>query len=131
MGSKRPILLNRLELQIMKIIWKRGEATVREVKEELDKKRPLAYSTIATMMQYLERKGFLTHKSGGRAYVYKPLVGYEEVAKGMVQDLIDRLFNGAPDLLMNTLLKVKKLSPEELKQLRKRIALHYKEESRE
>jgi len=129
MKLKGPILLNRLELQIMKIIWKKEQATARQVKKELDKKRPLAYSTVATMLKYLEQKGFLTHDVGNRAYVYKPLVQEEEVSKGMLQDLIDRLFDGEPELLMNTLAKVKDLKKEEVQQLRDRITQHYKEKA--
>ena len=122
---KKPILLNRLELQIMKIIWKKGQATAREVKNELDKVRPLAYTTVATMLKYLEQKGFLTHEVSGKTHVYKPLVGQEEVSQGMLLDLIDRLFDGSAELLMTTLAKTKELTPEQLQELRERIAQHY------
>lgn len=127
MKLKDPVLLNRVELQIMKIIWNKGQATARQVKNELDKKRPLAYTTVATMLNYLEQKGFLTHDAGERAYIYKPLVQREEVSQGMLLDLIDRLFDGSMELLMNTLTKTKNLTEEELTMLRKRISQHHKE----
>ena len=127
MKLKEPVLLNRVELQIMRIIWKKEQATVRQVKNELDKKHPLAYTTVATMLNYLEQKGFLTYEAGERAYIYKPLVQREEVSQGMLLDLIDRLFDGSVELLMNTLAKTKNLTEEELQMLRKRISQHHKE----
>lgn len=123
--NKKPVLLNRLELQIMKIIWKKGQANAREVTNELAKYRPLAYTTVATMLKYLENKGFLTHEVSERTHIYKPLVQKEDASQGMILDIIDRLFDGSVELLMNTLVKTKELPPEQLQELRERIAQHY------
>ncbi len=61
-----------LELELLKVIWERGEATVREVFSDLEKHRKIAYTTVLTMMGVLERKGHLTKRAGERAYVYNP-----------------------------------------------------------
>ncbi len=124
--NKKPILLNRLELQIMKILWKKGQATTREVKNELDKSRPLAYTTVATMLNYIEQKGFLTHGVSGRTHIYKPLIQQGDVSQGMLLDLMDRLFDGSVELLMTSLAKTRELTPEQLQELRERIMQHYK-----
>ena len=68
------IILTRQELQIMKVVWERGSATVKDVCEVMSKRKPTAYTTILTLMGILEEKGALSHVRSGRAYLYKPLL---------------------------------------------------------
>ena len=68
------IILTRQELQIMKAVWDRGAATVREVCDVISQRKATAYTTILTLMGILEDKGALTHVRAGRAYIYKPLL---------------------------------------------------------
>ncbi|RKY01402.1 BlaI/MecI/CopY family transcriptional regulator [Candidatus Poribacteria bacterium] len=119
--GKRPTL-HRAELEVMKIIWGKGEATVRDVWEVLYRRRGLAYTSVASIMRKLEEKGFLAHRVVGRSYVYRPLVGEEEVSKGMLRDLLDRLFEGSVEKLLMALAEVEDISEEELDQLKRRIA---------
>lgn len=119
--GKRPTL-HRAELEVMKIIWGKGEATVRDVWEVLYRRRGLAYTSVASIMRKLEEKGFLTHRVVGRSYVYRPLVGEEEVSKGMLRDLLDRLFEGSVEKLLMALAEVEDISEEELDRLKRRIA---------
>ena len=114
--GKRPTL-HRAELEVMKIIWGKGEATVRDVWEVLYRRRGLAYTSVASIMRKLEEKGFLTHRVVGRSYVYRPLVGEEEVSKGMLRDLLDRLFEGSVEKLLMALAEVEDISEEELDRL--------------
>ena len=123
----KKLMLHKRELQIMKILWEKGQATVRDVYETLLAKERVAYTTVSTMLNSLEEKGFLRHDVDGRTYVYKPLVAKDEVSQGMLQDLLERLFDGSTEMLLNTLVKVKNLNKDDLEQLWQRVALHESE----
>jgi BlaI family penicillinase repressor len=118
MTSARPVLTDQ-ELEIMKIIWTRGSATVRDVYEELLKRRKIAYTTVMTMMGILEQKGHLKKSTEERAYVYTPSQPQREVVGNMVQDFLKRVFNGSAKPLLVHLVEDKKLSPDELDEIRK------------
>lgn len=118
MKSGKPILTDQ-ELEIMKIVWDRGTATVRDVYEELLKHRKIAYTTVMTMMGILEQKGHLKKSADERAYVYTPSQPKREVVGNMVQDFLKRVFNGSAKPLLIHLVEDKKLSPEELDEIRK------------
>jgi len=125
------LMLHKLELEFMKIIWEKGRATAREVKDAIDEKRPLAESTVRTMLRHLEKKGFLTHHVDEddfrKSYVYRPLVQRDEVSKSMLQDILDRLFDGSRELLLNYLFEDEEIDLEELQNLREKIAPKRKE----
>jgi len=114
------IRLGRLEMQIMNVVWNRGKATVHEVKDELSKgrKKP-AYSTILTMMRKLEAKGFLKHDVNDRTYVYESAISRSTARQGIVGDLLDRLFEGSPALLLTSLVEQNRISDDELAAIRK------------
>ncbi len=122
MARKRNGQLAARELQIMKVVWARGRATVQEVQEALNFHAPLAYTTILTMMRILEQKGYLGHEEEGRTYVYFPRVSEGEASRSLVRDLIDRVFDGSPALLMQNLLQTEDLALEELQRLKQMIA---------
>jgi predicted transcriptional regulator len=86
--------LASLQLAIMRALWQRGEATVADVREDLHDDRPLAYTTIATMLAKMERKGYVAHRIEGRAHIFRPAIDQEKVSRSMVTDLADRLFAG-------------------------------------
>jgi predicted transcriptional regulator len=88
-------LLTNQELEIMKIVWGRGRSTVREVYEELLKRRKIAYTTVMTMMGTLEQKNHLRKSEQGRAYVYVPTESQAKVVGNMVQEFVKRVFNGS------------------------------------
>ena len=118
MKSDTPLLTDQ-ELEIMKIVWVRGSATVRDVYEELLKRRKIAYTTVMTMMGILEQKGHLKKSADERAYVYSPAQPQREVVGNMVHDFLKRVFNGSAKPLLIQLVEDKKLSPEELDEIRK------------
>ncbi len=105
----------------MKVIWQRETATVREVYEALREKRPIAYTTVMTMMNVLEEKGYLEKRRVDRAYVYKPTRPQQQVVRQMVTDFVDRVFDGAAAALFVHLAKDTRLSKDERKQIRKLI----------
>jgi BlaI family transcriptional regulator, penicillinase repressor len=88
------------ELEIMKIVWSRGRSTVREVYEELLKRRKIAYTTVMTMMGTLEQKKRLKKSEQGRAYVYVPTEPQAKVVGSMVQEFVKRVFNGSAGPLL-------------------------------
>jgi predicted transcriptional regulator len=107
------------ELAIMKILWQRGRSTVREVYEELRKERTLAYTTVLTMMGILEHKGYVKRTAGERAYIYTPARPQRQVVGGLVNDFVNRVFDGSAQPLLVHLIESRGLSAEELDELRK------------
>lgn len=107
------------ELAIMKILWQRGRSTVREVYEELRKERPLAYTTVLTMMGILEHKRYVKRTAGERAYIYSPTRPQEQVVGGLVNDFVNRVFDGSAKPLLVHLIESRDLSAQELQELRK------------
>jgi predicted transcriptional regulator len=98
------------ELAIMKIVWQREKATVRDVYEALRETRQVAYTTVMTMMKILEEKGYLKKTSVDRAHLYKPARPRQQVVGAMVRDFLDRVFDGASDSLLLHLAKDNKLT---------------------
>ena len=116
MKPKKPGLTD-LELEIMKVVWKLGTATVREVYEELLQHRKIAYTTVQTMMGLLEHKGRLKKETTDRAYVYRPAQPQNEVVGGMVGDFVKRVFNGSAKPLLVHLVESKRISQEHLDEI--------------
>jgi BlaI family penicillinase repressor len=110
-------LPTELELEILKVIWDRGRATVREVYQDLQQQRKIAYTTVLTMMGILERKGHLRKTAGEKAYVYSPADPRAKVLDGMVKEFINRVFNGSAQPLLVHLMERRGLSDEELDQV--------------
>jgi BlaI family transcriptional regulator, penicillinase repressor len=101
------------ELAIMKVIWTRETTTVRDVYEALRARRPIAYTTVMTMMKILEEKGYLKKSQDERAYVYRPAKPRQQVVGAMVRDFVDRVFDGAAGGLLLHLAKDRRLSKDE------------------
>lgn len=122
--SKKPseIRLGRLELQIMNVVWERGTATVHDVKEAISRGRKPAYSTILTMMRKLEAKGYLEHDVAERTYVYRTTISRQTARRSMLGDLLERVFDGSPSLLVSSLVEQNQLTERELSEIRKLIA---------
>jgi BlaI family transcriptional regulator, penicillinase repressor len=98
------------ELAIMKVVWRLDKATVRDVYEALRDRRPVAYTTVMTMMKILEEKGYLKKALVDRAHVYRPAQRRQQVVGAMVRDFLDRVFDGAPADLLVHLAKDNKLT---------------------
>ena len=101
----------------MKVIWPREQATVREVYDELRARRAIAYTTVQTMMNVLETKGHLARQSGERAHVYTPVRPQQTVVRSMVREFVDRVFDGSSRPLLVHLLKDKRLSTRDRREL--------------
>ena len=107
------------ELEIMKVIWPKGQATIREVYDELREQRAIAYTTVQTMMNILETKGHLTREPGEKAHVYAPARPQQAVVKSMVREFVNRVFDGSARPLLVHLLKEKGLTERERRELQK------------
>jgi BlaI family penicillinase repressor len=109
------------ELAIMKVVWRCGKATVREVYETLREQRPIAYTTVMTMMNILEEKRYLEKGLVDRAYVYRPTRPQHQVVGQMVTDFVDRVFDGAATGLLVHLARDNRLSRDERRHIRRII----------
>ena len=117
----RKIGLTDQELEIMKVVWERGNATVREVYEELLKGRKIAYTTVLTMMGILEQKGRLKKEAGERAYIFQPTEPRAQVVGTMVTDFFKRVFNGSAKPLLVHLAESREIRQEHLDEISKML----------
>ena len=87
-------ILGELEVQVMEVVWRRGEVSVRDVFEELDNKRSIAYTTVLSTMSNLHRKGFLHRTKSGVAFLYTPAYSRDELARLAVDEVVTGLMDG-------------------------------------
>jgi predicted transcriptional regulator len=113
----RKTVLTEHELEIMQVVWQRPTVTVRDVYEELLKRRKIAYTTVMTMMGILEQKGFLKKNQGEKAYVYRPAQPKSKVVGSMVNDFVSRVFDGSAKPLLVHLVENEHLSQEEVDEI--------------
>lgn len=123
--SKEPIVkLSGRQLAIMNILWERGEATVADVQAALDVERPLAYSTVATVLSRMEKKGLVTHRVEDRVYFYEAAVTRDGAGKSLIGDVIERIFGGSPAELVNHLLESESIDKAELQRIKELVRKH-------
>jgi len=113
--------LTGLQLSILRVLWEKGEATTQGVREHLTVGRPLALTTVATIMSRLERKGVLTHRREGRQHVYRATVSRAGVRRSKVQELTENLFGGDPVALLSHLVKADDVDADELRRIREML----------
>ena len=104
------------ELEVMSILWRRGSATVAEVRDELDE--DLAYTSVLSALQTLEEKGFVRHEAHGRAYKYLPLVGADRAGGSAMARIRDAIFHGSAERMFAQFVSDRNLSREELERMR-------------
>ena len=105
----------------MKVVWQLESATVRNVYEELLKKRHIAYTTVMTLMNILEKKGHLKKRQQDRAYVYSPAKPQKQVIGAIVRDFVQRVFNGSAEPLLLHLIEDEQLTAKDLDEIRRAI----------
>ena len=120
MRSKSPTLTEQ-ELEIMKVVWKREKATVRDVYESLLARRKIAYTTVMTIMNILEQKKYLRKSADDRAYIYRPAKPKKQVIQGMVREFVDRVFNGSAEPLLMHLIEDRKLTNKDLDEIARMV----------
>lgn len=117
MARKVSKTLTDAELRIMDVVWDMPQASIKQVTAKLQKKDPVAYSTVQTMMRILEEKGYLQHTKVSRSFVYSPLVGRSGARSEALRHLLSGFFNDSPQSLVANLVEDKQLDADELKQL--------------
>jgi BlaI family transcriptional regulator, penicillinase repressor len=118
--------LSGLENKVMRVIWQQGQATAEVVRAALATSDDLKDSTVRTILRRLEEKGYVTHQTEGRTFVYQPTVAQRNVAADAVRGIIQRLCNGSVEDLLLGMVDREVVSPDTLQQLADRIAASQK-----
>jgi predicted transcriptional regulator len=121
-----------LELDILKVLWKESPLPVRDVRARLeaDAGRPLAHSSVITMLNIMHRKGFLKRRKVGNAFVFSPKAEKEGVAGKMMRHLVTRVFDGSTSAMVLSLIETSDIDAEELTELRRIISRKAKEQQK-
>jgi len=116
------IALSELQIAVMRVLWERAEASVANIAAVLADERGLKYTTVATLLTRLERRGVVGQRREGRQLVYCARVSEPHVRRSMVADLIGSLFGGDPRALVAHLVDESEIAPGDLERVRKRLA---------
>jgi BlaI family transcriptional regulator, penicillinase repressor len=114
--------LGAVQLRIMQVLWDRGQATAREITDELSREESISHSTVQTLLRQLEAKGAVAHEAQDRTFVFRPLYREDEVRDTALRDVLSRVFHGSAYGLMSHLLRQEEISRDELGRLKKLIA---------
>jgi len=115
------------EMEILKVLWELGPATVRQVRERLWPNGEFAFNTVQTFLRIMDDKGLVSHKQQGRIFSYTPRYSREQATSRFLQ----QVFDGAMDQVIVSMLNATDSSPEELKQLEKIIAQNRRRKERQ
>jgi BlaI family transcriptional regulator, penicillinase repressor len=118
MPKPKSDVLTDAEQRIMRILWSRGEASVRDVTEALEDTYPVAYNTVLTLLRILTEKDYVTPRQEGRAFVYRPTVTRAEARSRAMRKLVSTFFEGSPTALAQHLIRTENLSADELQSLK-------------
>jgi BlaI family transcriptional regulator, penicillinase repressor len=110
------------ELEILKVLWDRGEATVRDVYEELRQRLPIVQNTVQAFLRTMEDKGLVTHRLEGRTFIYQPTYQRQQTTQRMAEQLLTRAFDGAMDQLVQSVLSLRQPTKDELARLEQLLA---------
>ena len=107
------------ELAILRVLWRRGSSTVKQVHEELSRRSPSVYTTTLKILQIMTEKGLVTRDESQRAHLYTARLPEEETQSQIVGDLLDRVFEGSAGRLVMRALSSRPASAGELEEIRK------------
>ena len=122
-SRKTPSQLTPLELRIMQVLWENGTSTVQAVQEKLPGEA-LAYTTVQTMLNVLQRKGKVGRRLVGKAYEYRAILSRDRALRDAARDLLDRMFGGSVDALLMSLVKSRQIDATKLAELQRLIDEH-------
>lgn len=109
------------ELELLRVLWSKGSATVREVHEEIAQARPLGYTSVLKILQIMTEKGLVQRTESAKAHLYRATVSQQETQSQMLRDLSDRLFSGSASQLAMHALSMQPASATELEAVRKML----------
>jgi predicted transcriptional regulator len=121
-AALRDVALSELQIAVMRVLWQRGETSVTDVATVLGDERGLKYTTVATLLTRLEKRGVVTPRRENRQLIYRATVSEPQVRRSMVADLVGSLFGGDSRELVAHLLSESELAPGDLERVRKRLA---------
>lgn len=121
------IVFTPRELDVMSLLWRSGSGTVSEVRAQLGDE--LAYTSVLSVLQTLEEKGYVRHESEGRAYRYFPMVAPEEAGRSALGRIRDAVFQGSAEMMFAQLVADRRLSREQLERMRRLLAERLPEEA--
>jgi BlaI family transcriptional regulator, penicillinase repressor len=124
---KEEAVFTERELDVMSILWRRGSATVAEVREELED--DLAYTSVLSALQTLQAKGFVRHEQEGRAYRYVPTVAQETAGGSALNRIVEKIFHGSAESLLAQLVSERRIPASELKRMRQLLEERLKEQN--
>jgi BlaI family penicillinase repressor len=119
------------ELEILKVLWDRGEASVREVYEQMSPSAGIVQNTVQAFLRTMEDKGLVRHRTEGRTFVYEPIPKRQDTEKRLVSGVLQKVFDGAIDQLVQSALSLRKPTADELAKLEELIRHHKAAKSRE
>ncbi len=122
--------LGKLQRAVLEIVWRLGRANVHEVRRQLARRKKLAYTTVLTALQKLEKAGWLTHRSEGRSYVYLPAKTREQAGAGSLRKFVKHVFDGDAVVMFQHLIRESDLNDQELRKLRQMIDNKRKEKQK-
>jgi len=120
--AEEDIALSELQIAVMRVLWRQGEASVADIATILGAERGLKYTTVATLLTRLERRGVVAQRRDGRVLIYHAVASEPQVRRSMVADLIGSLFGGDPRALVAHLVDESEIAPGDLERVRKRLA---------
>jgi predicted transcriptional regulator len=109
------------ELEILTVLWEKGEATVRDVHQVIDARKPTAYTTVLKLMQIMDEKGLVERDRRAKAHIYRPTLPEGDTQTTLVTDLLEKAFHGSALRLVQHVLETKPATEQELKEIRKLI----------
>lgn len=122
MPRSRSPALTDAEARVMSVLWRSGTAAVGDVVASLTtRKRPVSYSTVQTILRILEAKGYVAHDKVARAFVYRPVIDERQARRRALRQLVSRLFDDSPSLLVLNVLDDENMDPDELQRLKRLI----------
>ena len=113
--------LGELQLAILRVLWKKKDASAADVHAALGGRRDLAITTVSTILTRLERRGIVSHRTVGRTFVYRPMITEASVRSSMLRSLVDSMFSRDPTAVVSQLLTSRDISPGDLDRMRELI----------
>jgi BlaI family penicillinase repressor len=113
--------LSDLQLAVMRVLWDKSEAPAIDVQRALKRTRPMAITTVATLLARLEKRGMVSHRADGRTFVYRPRVSEGDVRRSMLAGLVENLFRGDPAEVVQHLLASSDVSAGDISKIRELV----------
>ncbi len=121
MARKKSNQLTDVEQRILEVLWKEGEASVKDIAQALSEEKQTAYTTAQTMCKILEEKGYAEYRKEGRAFIYRAKISQKEARQGALTSLLNRFFGSSPELLAQHLMEESNINLDDLQSLQDQI----------